>query len=53
MSPVDAAFLVLLAKFGVETVIELIGAWKQSGEPTDEEIRALKITKKPEEYFDQ
>jgi len=44
----DPVFLAMLAKLGVETVIDVIGAWKKAGEPTDEEIRALFIEDKPE-----
>jgi len=38
-------------KLGVETVIDVIGAGKQAGEPADEEIRALFIKDKPEDLF--
>lgn len=41
----------MLAKLGVETVIDMIGAWKQAGEPTDETIRALFKEDKPEELL--
>jgi len=43
----DPVFLAMLAKLGVKTVIEVMGAWKKAGEPTDEEIRALFIEDKP------
>jgi hypothetical protein len=42
----DPVFLAMLAKLRVETAIDVIGAWKQAGEPTNEEIRALFITQK-------
>jgi len=41
--------LAMLAKLGAETVIDEIGAWKWTAEPTDEEIRALFIEDKPED----
>lgn len=47
----DPVFLAMLAELGVETVIDMIGAWKKAGEPTDEEIRALFIEDKPEDLF--
>lgn len=48
---IDMILMGYLAKLGVETVVEIIAAWKKSGMPTDEEIRALIIDKTPEEYF--
>lgn len=47
----DPVLIAMLAKLGVETVLDVIQAWKKSGEPTTEEIRALKIDKAPETYF--
>jgi hypothetical protein len=41
----------MLAKLGVETVLDVIQAWRKSGEPTAEQIRALRIEKLPEDYF--
>jgi hypothetical protein len=37
----NSVLLAMLTKLGVETVIDVIGAWKRAGEPSDEEIRAL------------
>jgi hypothetical protein len=48
MDPVLIAFL---AKYGIDAVIGIIGAWRESGEPTPEEIRQAFIVKKPEDYF--
>lgn len=42
-----------IAVLGVDTVINIIGAWKESGEPTPEEIRAAFIDKKPKDFFKQ
>ncbi len=48
----DPVFLAMLAKLGVETVLDLLGSWKRSGMPSDEDIKALYITKEPEDYFE-
>lgn len=47
----DPIFIAMLAKLGIDTAINLIDAWKKSGEPTPEEIRQAFIDKKPEDYF--
>ena len=49
----DPVFLAMLAKLGVETVLDVIGSWKRSGMPSDEDIKALYINKEPEEYFEK
>jgi hypothetical protein len=36
----------VVEKLRVETAIDVIGAWKQAGEPTNEEIQALFMTQK-------
>jgi len=38
-------------RYGPEVVIEIAELFKGSEDPTPEQIRALKITKDPEEYF--
>jgi hypothetical protein len=47
----DPVFLALLAKYGFETVLNIIQGWQRSGEPTPEQIREAYITKPPDEYF--
>lgn len=47
----DPIFIATLAKYGIDTVIQIIDAWRQSGEPTADQIRAAFIEKKPEDYF--
>jgi hypothetical protein len=47
----DPILIAYLAKFGIDTVTSIIAAWKESGSPTADEIRAAFITKKPEDYF--
>ena len=47
----DPVFIALLAKYGIDAVIGIVAAWKQSGEPTTEQIREAFIGKKPEDYF--
>ena len=47
----DPIFIASLAKYGIDAVIGIINAWKQSGEPTAEQIRQAFIDKKPEDYF--
>ena len=47
----DPIFIALLAKFGVETIIEIIQSWRASGEPTPEQIREAFINLKPEDFF--
>lgn len=47
----DPILIAYVAKLGIDTVTTLIDAWKKSGEPTAEEIRAAFIEKKPEDYF--
>lgn len=47
----DPIFIAVLAKYGIDAVIAIIDAWKQSGEPTPEQIRQAFIDKKPEDYF--
>jgi hypothetical protein len=49
----DQIFLAMLAKLGVETVLDVIGSWKRSGMLSDEDIKALYINKEPEEYFEK
>jgi len=40
----------MILEYGVPAVIQAIQTW-EIDEPTVEDIRALKITKKPEDYF--
>lgn len=47
----DPVFVAMLAKYGIEAILEITQAWKTAGEPTPEQIRALKDIKDPEEYF--
>ena len=47
----DPIFIAVLAKYGIDAVIQIIDAWKVSGEPTPEQIREAFIDKKPEDYF--
>jgi hypothetical protein len=47
----DPLLIAYLAKFGIDAVTGIVAAWKESGEPTPEQIRAAFITKKPEDYF--
>ena len=47
----DPVFLAILVKLGVETVIDVIGTWKQAGEATDEKTRALLKEDKPEDLL--
>jgi hypothetical protein len=47
----DPVFVATLAKYGIEAVLEITQAWKQAGEPTREQIEALKNLKDPEAYF--
>jgi len=49
----DPVFLAMLAKLGVETVLDVIGSWKRSGMPSDDDIKGLYIEKEPEEYFEK
>lgn len=49
----DPIFIAMLAKLGIDTAVQLIAAWKDSGQPTEDEIRAAFITKRPEDYFTQ
>jgi hypothetical protein len=39
----------MLAKLGVETVPDVIGAWKRTGKPTGAEIRLLFLEDKPKD----
>jgi len=47
----DPIFIAVLATYGVDAVIQIIDAWKATGEPTAEEIWQAFIDKKPEDYF--
>jgi len=47
----DAMMIAMLSAYGLNAVLEIVQAWKASGEPTEEEIKALYITMKPEDYF--
>ena len=47
----DPVFIAMLAKFGIDAVVSIVQSWKESGEPTPEQIREAFITKKPEDYF--
>jgi len=47
----DPVFIALLAKYGIDVVIQIINAWKDSDNPSPEKIRELFIDKKPEDYF--
>jgi hypothetical protein len=47
----DPILIAYLAKLGIDTVVGVVAAWKESGEPTPEQIREAFITKKPEDYF--
>jgi hypothetical protein len=47
----DPLLIAYLAKFGIDTVLGIVAAYKESGEPTADQIRAAFIDKKPEDYF--
>ncbi len=47
----DPVLIAYLAKFGIDAVIGIVAAWKESGEPTPDQIREAFITKKPQDYF--
>jgi hypothetical protein len=47
----DPFLIAYAAKFGVDVVLGIVQAWKDSGEPTPDEIRQAFITKKPEDHF--
>lgn len=50
MTPLMIAYL---ATYGINAVVSIIDAWKAAGSPTEDEIRAAFITKRPEDYFTQ
>lgn len=47
----DPLLIAYLAKLGIDTVVNIVQAWKDSGAPTPDQIRAAFIVKRPEEYF--
>jgi hypothetical protein len=47
----DPLLIAYMAKLGIDTVLGIVAAYKESGEPTPEQIREAFIVKKPEEYF--
>jgi len=47
----DPLLIAYMAKLGIDTVLGIVAAYKDSGEPTPAQIRAAFIDKKPEEYF--
>ena len=47
----DPIFIAMLAKYGIDVVIQIVKAWNDSGSPTPDQIREAFITKKPEDYF--
>ena len=47
----DPVFIAYLAKFGIDTVLGILAAYKDSGAPTNEQIRGAFIDKKPEDFF--
>jgi hypothetical protein len=49
----DPLLVAWLAKLGIDTVLGVLAAWKESGEPTPDQIRAAFIDKKPEDYFNK
>jgi hypothetical protein len=44
------AIIEMILKYGPKAVLTIQGAWAND-DPTPEDIRALFIVKKPEEYF--
>lgn len=46
-----AALIALLTAYGLDAVLQIIQAYRDAGEPTEEEIKQLYITLKPEDYF--
>jgi len=49
----DPLLIAYMAKLGIDTVLGIVAAWKESGEPTPDQIREAFIAKKPEDYFKQ
>ena len=49
----DPIFIAMLAKYGIDAVIQIVKSWNDSGNPTPDQIREAFITKKPEDYFTQ
>jgi hypothetical protein len=47
----DPLLIAYMAKLGIDTVLGIVAAYKESGEPTADQIRAAFIDKKPEDYF--
>ena len=47
----DPLLIAYCAKLGIDTITGIINAWKDSGEPTADQIRQAFITKSPEDYF--
>jgi hypothetical protein len=44
----------LVVKYGISGAIQILAVWKTEGEPTLEDIRALKeMVPKPETYFEE
>jgi hypothetical protein len=49
----DPLLIAYMAKLGIDTVLGIVAAYKDSGEPTADQIREAFIVKKPEDYFKQ
>jgi hypothetical protein len=47
----DPVLIAYLAKFGIDAVTGIINAWKESGQPSNDQIREAFIEKKPEDFF--